>query len=291
MIAVFSRMQGKKLFKFGETNSLFRSDSDSEPSSSSEEESGDLNVNLDQGGVDSLLSITSNTGRVIKLHQDCLKGIAHHIWPAAIYFCKYLEDHKEELEKSITASFQSTIDVRFCNTPIVELGAGIGLCGIFCSKILRSPEVYLTDLDEAMPIINENISLNNSLFRVNELEYGALNAVPLDWFDRSAVKSVFDRCISTNAGISRKPIIIATDCVYFEHLFESLYHTLNEFASLGCVIIMCHVRRWKKEGKFFTMCKKTMKCETLNEDIRRVPDENTGDLRKTVTRIYKFSSL
>ena len=252
---------------------------------------------------DDFISVTSNNGDVIKLHQDRLKGIAHHIWPAAIHLCKYLEDNINDLENSFNSNSNCDQDMKFNNTPI------IGLCGIFCSKILYSPQVHITDLEEAMLIINENIELNHGLFPSDEL--GTIRAVPLDWFDRTAVKSILDSiCVPiantvTNTidtvdtvnttGIEpiipRRPIVIAADCVYFEHLFEPLYHTLSEFVAMGCIVIMCHVRRWKRDNKFFTMCRKTMKCEVLNEDIQYIPDENTGDLRKTITRMYKFSSL
>ena len=85
------------------------------------------------------------------------------------------------------------------------------------------------------------------------------------------------------------PLILTTDCVYFEHLFEPLFHTLTEFTRLGCIVLMCHVRRWKRDNKFFAMCKKTMNIEVLKENIEYLPHEHTGILHRNITRIYKFS--
>ena len=53
---------------------------------------------------------------------------------------------------------------------------------------------------------------------------------------------------------------------------------------------MCHVRRWKKDNKFFKLCKKTMNVDIIHESVEMIPHEHTGELQRCVTRIYKFTS-
>ena len=83
------------------------------------------------------------------------------------------------------------------------------------------------------------------------------------------------------------PLVIAADCVYWECLYEPLFITMRALITRGCRIIISHVRRWKKDGKFFAMCRKAgFSVTTLVEDVVMVPAEHTGVPTRQVTRIY-----
>ena len=56
------------------------------------------------------------------------------------------------------------------------------------------------------------------------------------------------------------------------------------------IVIVAHVRRWKKDGKFFAMCKKTMNVDVLEETVDSVINEATSEVSRRVTRIYKISA-
>ena len=50
------------------------------------------------------------------------------------------------------------------------------------------------------------------------------------------------------------------------------------------------VKRCKKDTKFFNLCKKNkLIIEVLLETIKMIPCENTGILKKVISRIYKIS--
>lgn len=197
-------------------------------------------------------------------------GIAHQLWPAAKFLCEYF--HKNPSVLTNSASITDTVP----ELTVIELGAGIGLCGMFVAKMLRGSHrvsAYVTDLPEAIEGLHDNIERNSltDLVKVRVLSWG--------------VKSELDTVLSEIGD--QKPLIIAADCVYWECLFEPLFHTLRDCITLGCKVIIAHVRRWKKDGKFFAMCRKAgFTVTTLVEVVEVVPHEHTGVPTRQVTRIY-----
>ena len=189
------------MFNFGETAGLFR-----DPLDSSSDEEVDINltdeVTFDKD-VNSVMNFTSASGIVISYKQKPLKGIAHHIWPAATYFCNYLDSNKEFVKTNILNNNNEV------GIPIIELGAGIGMLGIFCACLFGAESVIITDLAEALDTVNENIELNSLQLQHNQMNNKVI-ATELDWFDRTIVKKI----LSGNKFQS-PPLILATDCVYF----------------------------------------------------------------------------
>lgn len=87
----------------------------------------------------------------ISYQQQKKKGIAHQLWPAAVILSKYIE---ENIQNICGESGPEGVS-------ILELGAGVGLCGLVCSA-LKFRKVILTDLPIAIDLLNTNIHLNNS---------------------------------------------------------------------------------------------------------------------------------
>jgi predicted nicotinamide N-methyase len=197
-------------------------------------------------------------------------GIAHQLWPAAKFLCEYFHKHPNVLTDCAIAS-----DGKL-HMPVLELGAGIGLCGMFIAPLLQNThEVHsiITDLPEAMDGLNENIARN-------QLE-DKVKARVLSW----GVKSELDAVLAEFNGLT--PLVIAADCVYWECLYEPLFSTMKDLIAAGCKIIISHVRRWKKDGKFFAMCRKAgFSVTTVVEEVATVPAEHTGVPTRQVTRIY-----
>ena len=54
-------------------------------------------------------------------------------------------------------------------------------------------------------------------------------------------------------------------------------------------MIIAHVKRWKKDSKFFALLKKKgLMIDIIHEDIGMKEEENTGELRKHIQRIYRI---
>jgi predicted nicotinamide N-methyase len=195
----------------------------------------------------------------IVLKQSPERGIAHQLWPAASFLCNYIEENAEQLNISTTAC--------------LELGAGIGLCGIFMAK-LGSPRVVITDLAEALGTIGENITLNG-------VEHTAV-AQELCWGNQTHARQAME---ALDGSI---PLVIAADCVYWECLYAPLLDTLRVLVvDYGCTVIMSHVRRWKKDGKFFSSCRKYMNVDTVVEIVDKETDVDR--VVRRVRRIYKMT--
>jgi predicted nicotinamide N-methyase len=214
-------------------------------------------------------SAIANDVKIIMVERKQL-GIAHQLWPAAKFLCDYLHKNPEVLVEAADKA-QSVPALS-----VIELGAGIGLCGMFVAQVLRHSHKVtsvLTDLPEALDGLNENIACNG-------LE-GEVRARVLSW----GVKDELDAVLTELSG--PPPLVIAADCVYWECLFEPLFTTIQDLVAVGCKVIIAHVRRWKKDGKFFAMCRKAgLAVTTLVEVVEVVPAEHTGAPTRQVTRIY-----
>lgn len=272
--------------------SLFGRNSDSEEEASDGEDSKPLVDNeaaSTEGPVatesvyrcESALDDGSIAPEIVLIERKHL-GIAHQLWPAAGFLCDFFVKNESLLQstalaKTITAraDSQSSTEcaLKLC---ILELGAGIGLCGMFIAAMMNkkiATSVILTDLPEAIEGLNNNVERNNLS--------GSVQSRVLSWgvsTDVEAVMAEFGGHI---------PLVIAADCVYWECLYEPLFCTLKDLIGLGCKVIISHVRRWKKDGKFFAMCKKAdYTVSVLVEEVKSVPHEHTGIPTRQVTRIY-----
>jgi hypothetical protein len=115
--------------------------------------SNDTMINVDADVLVSIEVYHSSTETFqISLQQEKIKGIAHQLWPAATHLSKYLETNLDTLLPNNS--------IECIN--VLELGAGIGLCGLVCSK-LNFKKVIVTDLPVAIDILNSNVALNNTV--------------------------------------------------------------------------------------------------------------------------------
>ena len=265
--------------------SMFASPSDSDDSSDDEEgNSNNENINSEIVSDKDIKHTSINGNTVICLKQNKLLGIAHQLWPAATLLCDYLEANMHTLYPNNTSN----------NMNILELGAGIGLCGIFLAKLGYAYNVVITDLQEAQSLMSDNIILNNVQDKVHASE--------LCWSNPDHVHDIFNTYFKhttiANSGSSSSSVqytptlVIASDCVYWEHLFEPLYNTILLLTTVyNCDIIISHVKRWKKDTKFFNMCQRNghMTVEKLIEKIDIINDVYDNTPRRHIHRIYKIS--
>lgn len=280
---LFARKGEKGLLK-----SMFGGDSSDSADSSDEEvalqqTSGLVTKSESSGdGVDNEISAVvtyKSKGEtrpfVISLEQQKRKGIASQLWPAAVFLSNFLED-------SMPTHFSNPND-----SYLIELGAGVGLCGLVCAA-LGFKKVFLTDLPVAMDLLNANILLNEQVIqsRFSEADdIGKVEACVLAWGQADDLENVMSR-IPPGAQV----YCIAADCVYWECLFQPLFDTVKSLViTHGVDIIIAHVKRWKKDEQFFKMCRKAMNVEVLVETIEMVPHEHTGVPTREIKRIYKIS--
>ncbi|KAL9547483.1 hypothetical protein MBANPS3_006149 [Mucor bainieri] len=88
--------------------------------------------------------------RVLMAHQtkvcireDAVQSIARHVWDCGLGMCQFLSECKLD---------------RTYNT-MLELGSGTGLVGVYAAQLLSPKRVYLTDLPDALEIMQQNVDL------------------------------------------------------------------------------------------------------------------------------------
>lgn len=188
----------------------------------------------------------------VAIRQLPSEGIPFQLWPAATALVSLLDLHRLDpsnspLSAAIPAGAQR----------ILELGSGTGIVGIVAAATLGG-NVTLTDLPHVVPNLQFNAEANAGVVGSSG---GAVTYAPLRWGHAADVEAVgreFD-------------VILASDVVYHDHLYEPLLETLR-LMLLGSgeekkmVFVMAHMRRWKKESAFFKKAKKHFSVDVLHVD-------------------------
>jgi predicted nicotinamide N-methyase len=133
---------------------------------------------------------------------------------------------------------------------VVELGAGVGQCGIALAKAGAGP-VVMTDLPHIVPLAQENVRLN----------FGAPSTapappvvvvVPYTWGEDAAA-AVLDalRSGGDNGNNNRWPdLVVAADCLYEPSVYPLLLSAIERVAGPQTRVVLCHRLRVYDERGF-----------------------------------------
>ncbi|KAI3959217.1 hypothetical protein MKW92_007315 [Papaver armeniacum] len=192
----------------------------------------------------------------VVIRQLPCQGLSFQLWPAATTLVNLLDRHHQSSNNIKTP----LSEFRLCRR-ILELGSGTGLAGIAAAAILRSSCV-ITDLPHVLPNLRFNADANSTML----VSRGAsVNVAALRWGykdDMELVGREFD-------------IILGSDVVYYDYLYEPLLQTLRFFlegeekdssSKTAPVFLMAHLKRWKKESVFFRKARKMFNVEVIHTD-------------------------
>jgi hypothetical protein len=155
---------------------------------------------------------------------------------------------------------------------VLELGSGVGLTSLLLA--IRLPvQAIVTDLESAMPLLQENVDANASKIH----EKSEVVCSPLCWgsdTDHTNIVTTVDEFFKG----SPPDLILASDCVYWENLHDPLRQTLSflHTAYPQAVTIIAGMRRWKRDTAFYASLNKKgtgMRCDLVREDVSVVEDE------------------
>ncbi|KAL5641154.1 hypothetical protein ACGC1H_001590 [Rhizoctonia solani] len=171
--------------------------------------------------------------RPVKLVVDAGPGCGGIAWPAGEVLSRYLVKRN------------SLVGQR-----VIELGSGTGLVGLVAG-LLGAEEVVITDQEQLVNIMEENIELNNLQDRV-----------------RASVLNWGEAMTSLPSMIS---LIVAADCVYAEPAFPLLVSTLTDLnnAYPEAEILFCYKKRRKADKRFFGILKKQFTWGEVADDPER----------------------
>ncbi|GLJ29474.1 hypothetical protein SUGI_0581020 [Cryptomeria japonica] len=185
------------------------------------------------------------------------KGLSFQVWPAASALCWFLDEMYWHHPTIVTAADENTRisscigqDVGSINGGELNSSAeGTGMVGI--AAALLGAHVTITDLPHVLPNIEFNASVNEEPLQASR-QGGSVCVKALRWGEEEDVVEVghnFD-------------LILASDVVYHENLFDPLLLTLkwlllgNGEKDSNPILLMAHLRRWKKDARFFKKAKK-----------------------------------
>lgn len=152
-------------------------------------------------------------------------GIGGDLWPAATLFSNLMAS------RQFRPFFQSLLDRK----SILELGAGVGLCGVLADRLYAPQRVVLTDQLSHLELLRNNVALNSCGPRVEARE--------LDWTSPESLA----------AFCSPFDVILAMECVYKEALYGALLDAIARCSSRHTVTFLGLTRQFAK-ASFFALC-------------------------------------
>ncbi|KAI8994735.1 putative methyltransferase-domain-containing protein [Pilobolus umbonatus] len=184
----------------------------------------------------------------IVIHEMWDSGIPGKIWDSALIMLDFM--------KNIIQYHPEYIDGKHT----VDLSAGTGLLGLYIANIMASKDtsikkgrITITELDEALALIVNNIAANEFLTTHNTL--CELRPMPLLW----GIKNDADQC-------GKADLIIASDVLYESEFFDDLVKTFVDLSHSSTRIYIGYKRRGfdtTEEKKFWSLCETHFKVTLL----------------------------
>ncbi|KAK6152923.1 hypothetical protein DH2020_012562 [Rehmannia glutinosa] len=189
----------------------------------------------------------------ILIRQIPSDGLSFQLWPAATTLVNLLDRHRRRESTPLSSLFTTGAAQR--RLRLLELGSGTGMVGI-AAAVLLGASVTVTDLPHVLPNLQFNVDANAGIL---DLHGGSVDVAALSWGE-----------IQEMERIGRDyDVIVGSDVVYHDHLYEPLLETLRFFllgSEKKVVFLMAHLKRWKKESTFFKKAKKYFDVEVIHTD-------------------------
>ena len=184
----------------------------------------------------------TSIGAALTIRQLSSQGLSFQLWPAATSLVSLLDRNPNLILSSLRRRAE--------NFKILELGSGTGLAGIAAAAILGAG-VTLTDMAHVLPNLQFNAKLNADAVAARG---GTVDVRRLEWGNHA------------EESLPEFDLILASDVVYHDHLFDPLLKTLDFLVNGEVVFVMAHLRRWKKDGLFFRKARKLFEISVIHSD-------------------------
>uniref|UniRef100_A0A7S0L7G3 Calmodulin-lysine N-methyltransferase n=1 Tax=Coccolithus braarudii TaxID=221442 RepID=A0A7S0L7G3_9EUKA len=192
------------------------------------------------------------------LHAD---GTCRRLWPTCLALARHL-----------------------CANPslvrgkrVVELGAGAGAAGLVCAA-LGAKQVVLTDMAEALPLIEENV-------RRNPIEHSAISVLPCTWGNDSHI----NRVLHESEGMAFD-VVLACEVIYKQaaEVLEKLAETQLKFGRVDSIYPVGYEFRGSmlEDMPYFDLADRVFDCETVS--LREYEDDRDPDDDEDYRFLYLY---
>ena len=188
--------------------------------------------------------VTIGNNKTLRVHEESNRknaGTGVNVWDGALLLAHYLDKQLPNLVR---------------NKRVLELGAGCGLVGM-AAGVLGARQVLLTDLEYAIPNMQENVDRHADLYDNNyQQDSKAMVCCPLDWKQEITWDKIGEEIYDMNERWIPDVILVA-DCVWVQPLVEPLLSILQKLSppqadtSIEMKILISYQRRGKSTHEEF----------------------------------------
>ncbi|ODQ81506.1 hypothetical protein BABINDRAFT_6195 [Babjeviella inositovora NRRL Y-12698] len=233
-------------------------------------------------------------GGGLALHQDGgAVGCGGKIWIAGECLSSYLLNNYDKLFDGKTGEYSTGEE--FNTAHIVELGSGTGLVGLVLglvnAKYNPGMKVFITDIDDLVPLMLQNVMLNhleNEVIPAALLWGEPLGGLVEDnqLVDANTLDALTQLARQPPMYIKHLKLVLAADVVYLEQAFPLLESTLLQLTDMNedLEILMCYRKRRKQDKKFFARIAKNFN----RIDLMNFNEEEEAYYRKCRVHLFKL---
>jgi 2-polyprenyl-3-methyl-5-hydroxy-6-metoxy-1,4-benzoquinol methylase len=155
-------------------------------------------------------------GKTIQIHEDYDAGLGGTLFDGALLACNYLE-YLHGCDPNVIRGAR-----------VIELGAGCGLPGLL-TGVLGAAQVFITDIEQTMELMEENIENNQTTLDEAGCEARALE---LDWTNKEQIAAA--------ASLGPFDWILAADTVYNAQASDAFVETVKALSGPNTKLLFAH---------------------------------------------------
>ena len=165
----------------------------------------------------------------LRIYEEMGESIARHVWDAGIVLVAFIYDILL-LPSSYDAGHPFAARLQMLSGPrVIELGSGCGIVGLQLVQACCKAQVLLTDLPEAMEVLERNISI------ANFAPGSQVSKAVLNW----------DENVPEAIAVQTFDLVLVSDCTYNSDSIPALVRTLaslTERSPEALVVVSMKVR-------------------------------------------------
>ena len=208
-----------------------------------------------------LIPLPELTDKQIAIKQDFKLGKGGIFWDNSFYITKYMIDNIFT-DKSIKN--------------VIELGAGTALPSI--AALIKGYNVVTTDIPKLIPFVDDIITMNKEIYSKSSQS----KVIKLSWENKEDIEEV--KKLNNNEPYD---LIIGSELIYLDDLFDDLINTLRELSSEKTVIIMSYkVRLQEMVDDFINRVSKYFKIEYIDNVLMNETYPRPDKMK--LIRLYKI---